>query len=85
YLAWVLGTVAGVAGASFATVEPLADALFPVLFVGLAALTAARRSDAARALLAGGAALGLLVLWPGAGALGAIAVAIVVASVVPAP
>ncbi len=85
YLAWVLGTVAGVAGASLASVEPLADALFPVLFVGLAALTAATRSDARRALAAGGAALALLVLWPGAGALGAIAVALVVAAVATAP
>ena len=81
YLAWVLGTAAGVAGASLATIEPLADALFPVLFVGLAALTAATRSDVARALLAGGLALGLLLVWPGAGALGAIAVAIVVTAV----
>lgn len=84
YLAWIVGTVAGVAGASFATVEPLADALFPVLFVGLAALTARTRSDAMRALLAGGAAVALLVVWPGAGALGAIGVAIVVAAGVPA-
>lgn len=80
YLAWIVGTVAGVAGASFATVEPLADALFPVLFVGLAALTARTRPDAMRALLAGGAAVALLVVWPGAGALGAIGVAIVVAA-----
>lgn len=85
YAAWVAGTVGGVAGASLASVEPLADALFPVLFVGLAALTAATRPDATRALLAGGAALALLLAWPGAGALGVIAVAVAVATVVPAP
>lgn len=56
-----------------------------MLFVGLAALTAATRADAARALLAGGAGLVLLLAWPGAGVLGVIAVAIAVAAVVPAP
>jgi predicted branched-subunit amino acid permease len=85
YAAWVLGTIIGVAGGTLATVEPLAAALFPVLFVGLAALTAATRSDAVRALLAGGASLGLLLVWPGAGALGAITVAIVVAALVRTP
>jgi predicted branched-subunit amino acid permease len=83
HLAWIAGTAGGVAGASVASVEPLADALFPVLFVGLAALTATTRSDAGRALLAGAVALGLLLAWPGAGALGAIGVAITVAAVVP--
>ena len=81
YAAWLVGTIIGVAGGTLAVVEPLAAALFPVLFVGLAALTATARSDAVRAVLAGGAALGLLLVWPGAGALGAIAVAIVAAAV----
>lgn len=85
YTAWILGTIVGVAGGSLARIEPLAAALFPVLFIGLAALTTATRSDTVRALLAGGVALGLLLVWPGAGALGAIAVAIAVATVVPAP
>lgn len=83
YAAWVVGTIVGVAGGTIAAAEPLAAALFPVLFVGLAALTSTTRSDAARALLAGGASLGLLLAWPGLGALGAIAVAIAVAAVVP--
>lgn len=85
YTAWILGTIVGVAGGSLARIEPLAAALFPVLFIGLAALTTATRSDTVRALLAGGVALGLLLVWPGAGALGAIAVAVAVATVVPAP
>jgi predicted branched-subunit amino acid permease len=84
YTAWMVGTIAGVAGGTLAAVEPLAAALFPVLFVGLAALTATSRNDGARALLAGGASLGLLLLWPAAGALGALAVAIIVAAIVPA-
>lgn len=87
YSAWVCGTVAGVVGGSAATrsvevVEPLAATVFPVLFIGLAALTASARSDAVRAALAGGTTVGLLMLWPDAGALGAITVAIIVASAV---
>jgi predicted branched-subunit amino acid permease len=85
YTAWVLGTIAGAAGSTLGGVEPLAAALFPVLFVGLAALTTVTHADTARALLAGAASLGLLLAWPGAGALGAIAVAIAVAAMVPAP
>lgn len=84
YGAWVLGTVGGVAGASAGSVAPLADALFPVLFVGLAALTASTRADGGRALLAGAAAVALLLAWPGAGAIGAIVVAVAVAALVPA-
>jgi predicted branched-subunit amino acid permease len=85
YAAWLLGTVIGVAGGSIAAVEPLAVAVFPVLFVGLAALTASTRWDGVRAWLAGGVSLGLLVVWPGSGALGAIGVAVAVAIVVAAP
>jgi predicted branched-subunit amino acid permease len=84
YCAWIAGTLAGVAGGTLAAIEPLAAALFPVLFVGLAALTATTRNDVIRALLAGSASLGVLVLWPAAGALGALAVAIAVATIVPA-
>lgn len=85
YCAWVTGTAVGLVGGSLAPAEPLAAALFPVLFVGLAALTAASRSDGARALLAGMASLGLLVVWPDAGALGAIAIAIAVSWAVKTP
>jgi predicted branched-subunit amino acid permease len=79
YGAWVAGTVAGVAGAAVPSIEPLAGALFPVLFIGLAAVTAAAPDDARRAVLAGSAAFVLLVAWPGAGVLGAIAIAVLVA------
>ena len=85
YAAWVGGTIGGLAGGTFASVEPMAGALFPVLFVGLAALTAQTRPDSARAALAGVASIGLLSVWPGAGALGAIAVAVVIACVVRTP
>ncbi|MGH9229932.1 MAG: AzlC family ABC transporter permease [Acidimicrobiales bacterium] len=85
YAAWVAGTIGGVAGGSLASAEPVADALSPVLFVGLAALTAATPSDRRRALLAGAAAVALLLASPAVGALGAIATAIVVAAVVRSP
>lgn len=87
YVAWLAGTITGVIGGSAAAhsvgaIEPLAAAVFPVLFIGLAALTASARSDAARAAIAGGASVGLLMIWPDAGALGAVAAAIIVASAV---
>jgi predicted branched-subunit amino acid permease len=82
YAAWVAGTITGVVGGSLAAIEPLAAALFPVLFVGLCALTATTRSDVGRAVLAAAACVGLLLVVPGAGALGAIAVAVVVSLVV---
>lgn len=52
YVAWIVGTVVGVLGGGLAAVEGLAGALFPVLFIGLAALAATRRSHVVRALAA---------------------------------
>jgi len=80
YSAWVAGTVAGVAGASLGAIAPLAESVFPVLFIGLAAVTARRRRDAVLAGMAAGAAAVLLTVAPGAGVLGALAVAIGVAA-----
>lgn len=80
YAAWIAGTISGVAGASADTLAPVADAVFPVLFVGLAALAARSRADATRSLIAGVAALALLVAVPSAGAAAAIAVAVAVAT-----
>jgi branched chain amino acid efflux pump len=80
YGAWIAGTVAGVAGVSVDRLAPVADAVFPVLFVGLAAVTARTRADASRAIVAGLAATSVLLAAPGAGVLGAVAVAMAVAS-----
>jgi predicted branched-subunit amino acid permease len=79
YIAWVAGTAAGVAGASVGGAEEAAAALFPVLFIGLAAVTASSWRDAVRAAGAGAAAAVLLIAAPAAGVLGAVAAAIVVA------
>lgn len=78
YLAWVAGTVLGVMGADLGNMESLAEIVFPVLFVALAALTARRRQDVIRAFVAGVSSLVLLAVWPSAGALGCMAVAALV-------
>lgn len=78
YSAWVAGTALGVVGADLSGVESLATVVFPVLFVGLAALTARGRSDAYRAVASGLSSIALLVAWPAAGALGCMAVALLI-------
>jgi predicted branched-subunit amino acid permease len=80
YGAWILGTLAGVAGATAGDLVAVADAVFPVLFIGLAAVTARTRADATRAAIAGSAAVVLLLAFPGASVLGGIAVAAAVAA-----
>jgi len=55
YVAWQVGTVVGVLGAGLSGVERLADAIFPVLFIGLASLAATTGTLVIRAL--GAAAL----------------------------
>jgi predicted branched-subunit amino acid permease len=52
YTAWMVGTVLGILGAGVQGLNGVAEALFPVLFVGLAALTARSLSLATRAVLA---------------------------------
>jgi len=53
YLAWQLGTWLGLLGARLVSLEGIAAAVFPVLFIGLAALTSRSRGDAVRATVAG--------------------------------
>ncbi|MDQ4027046.1 MAG: AzlC family ABC transporter permease [Actinomycetota bacterium] len=80
YLAWIVGTIIGVVGSSLAPLEGLAAAVFPVLFVGLAALSAHTRSDVIRTLVAAAISLGLAIALPqGRGivpAIAAVAVAV---------
>jgi predicted branched-subunit amino acid permease len=65
YSAWVAGTVVGVAGGAAFGLEALAGSVFPVLFIGLAALMITGAGALARAVAGAGITLGLLVLWPG--------------------
>jgi predicted branched-subunit amino acid permease len=53
YAAWVGGTVLGVIGARVAPLEGLATAVFPVLFIGLAAIVALGHHAVWRAVAAG--------------------------------
>lgn len=79
YGAWIAGTAIGLAGAALPGLEALVAAVFPVLFIGLAALTAKGRGGAVRALIAAVLVVGLLAVWPGLGGLAPLVAAVVVA------
>jgi branched chain amino acid efflux pump len=78
YLAWQVGTVLGLLGASVEAVHAIAEAVFPVLFIGLAALSCSSRSIAVRAAVAAGLTMGLGVLWPAGRGVAAVVAAIAV-------
>jgi predicted branched-subunit amino acid permease len=61
YAAWQVGTLLGVAGAEVVTLEDFASAVFPVLFVGLAAITVRGRQAVLRVVAA--AAIVVLGSW----------------------
>lgn len=65
YVAWVGGTALGAAGGALVNLKGLAAAVFPVLFVGLAALSATRRHLAVRAVAAAILTVSIAVVWPG--------------------
>ena len=52
YVAWQVGTLLGVAGAQVVTLADFASSIFPVLFVGLAAITARGTFAVARVVAA---------------------------------
>lgn len=52
YTCWQVGSVLGVLGASLVAAQDLAAAIFPVLFIGLAAVTANGREGMVRAVIA---------------------------------
>ncbi len=79
YVTWQLGTGVGLLGASVEAVRSAAEAVFPVLFIGLAALTCTSRSIATRAVVAAAATAGALLLWPGSRGIAAVVAAIAVA------
>jgi predicted branched-subunit amino acid permease len=79
YLSWQAGTALGLLGASVEGVRSAAEAVFPVLFIGLAALSCPSRSIAVRAVIAASATAAALVLWPGSRGVAAVVAAIAVA------
>jgi predicted branched-subunit amino acid permease len=79
YVAWQVGTVLGLLGASVEGVRMAAEAVFPVLFIGLAALACSSRSLALRALVAAGLTAGAAVAWPDGRGVAAVVAAIAVA------
>ena len=79
YVSWQLGTALGLVGASVDAVQAGAEAVFPVLFIGLAALSCPSRSVAVRAVVAAGATALAVSLWPGASAVASVLAAILVA------
>lgn len=64
YLTWQIGTILGVAGAQLVALEGIAEAVFPVLFVGLAAITAQGWDGVIRAIVAAALVLILTILVP---------------------
>jgi predicted branched-subunit amino acid permease len=52
YLSWLAGTAVGLLGRTLAPLEGVAGAIFPVLFIGLAAVTSRQLGVAARAAIA---------------------------------
>jgi predicted branched-subunit amino acid permease len=64
YAAWVVGTALGVAGGATFGLEGLASAVFPVLFIGLAALMIRSATGLVRAVVGAAVTLVLLLVWP---------------------
>jgi len=79
YGAWQVGTVLGVLGARLVAVESVATAVFPVLFIGLAALTARDTGSVIRTVGAGVLVAALTLTVPSAYAFLPILAALVVA------
>ena len=79
YSAWQGGTILGVLGASLESLQDAAAAVFPVLFIGLAALACPSWSVAVRAVVAATVAALASWLWPGSQGIVAIVAAILVA------
>lgn len=79
YAAWQAGTALGLVGARIEALEGAAVAVFPVLFIGLAAVTSSRLSLALRATAAGVAVLAVGVVLPDLRTLAPVLAAFVVA------
>jgi predicted branched-subunit amino acid permease len=79
HLAWQTGTVIGILGAGNPAIAGVAGAIFPVLFIGLAALACRTRSHAVRALGAAALTAGLAFALPDLRALAPVVASVAVA------
>lgn len=79
YFTWVVGTILGVLGARAVSLEEVSRAVFPILFIGLAAVTARGKEGMLRGLAAALIVLGIALLLPGLFDYAPIIAAIVVA------
>lgn len=79
YTTWIVGTVLGVVGAGLPGLEGFAAAVFPVLFIGLAALTTRSRSIAVRAVAAAAVTAVIAITLPDARALAPVVAGVIVA------
>jgi len=79
YVSWQLGTVVGLLGASLGPLQDVAGAIFPILFIGLTALTATRPSLAIRAVAAALLVVATAVVLPGLHPVAPVVAAVVVA------
>ncbi|HVQ78054.1 MAG TPA: AzlC family ABC transporter permease [Candidatus Binatia bacterium] len=79
YVAWQLGTLIGLLGAEIPAVGEAAGVIFPVLFIGLAALACRMPSDVARALGAVALTAALAVTLPDLRALAPVVAGVLVA------
>jgi predicted branched-subunit amino acid permease len=79
YVAWLAGTAVGLVGGSVDALQSAAEAVFPVLFIGLAALSCRNRSGAVRAVAAGVITGVVALVWTDVRALAPVLAALVVA------
>jgi predicted branched-subunit amino acid permease len=78
YVAWMTGTIAGIAGGSLASFEDIASAAFPVLFIGLASGSATNLDRWVRTAVAGAGVAAVALLTPSLESLAPVFVAIAV-------
>jgi predicted branched-subunit amino acid permease len=79
YAGWQVGTALGLLGARIEALEEAAGAVFPVLFIGLAAVTSTRPALALRAVVAGLAVVAVSFALPGVRTVAPVIAALVVA------
>lgn len=80
YLAFLAGTVLGVLGAALPLLELFAASVFPVLFIGLTAISVRDRGSAVRAAAAGAIVAVAVVVLPGVAGMAPVVAAVAVAS-----